>query len=64
MVAQPSPPGGSYAPRGSLWVRPSQDALPARDTGPSGLRFLMEMAFTIFEEIPRAATVALFPATE
>ena len=61
---QTSPPGGSYAPRGSLWVRPSQDALRARTTGPSGFRFLMEMAFIIFGQIPKAATVALSPAPE
>lgn len=59
----PSPPGGSYAPRGSLWVRPSRDALRARGTGPSGFRFLMAMAFIIFGEIPKAATVTLSPAT-
>jgi hypothetical protein len=60
---RPSPPGGSYAPRGSLWVRPSQDALRAHDTGPSGFRFLMEMAFIMFGEIPKAATVAISPVT-
>ena len=51
---QPSPPGGSYAPRRSLWVRPSQEALRTRGTRPSGFRFLMEMALIFFCEIPRA----------
>jgi integrase len=60
---RPCPPGGSYAPRGSLWVRPSADMLTALNTGPSGFRYLMAMAFIAFGEIPKAATVALPPAT-
>jgi integrase len=60
---RPCPSGGSYSPRGSLWVRPSLDALRARKTGPSCFRYLMAMGFIAYGEIPKPATVARSPAT-
>ncbi len=53
------PAGRNYGPKTSLWVRPEAKVPYQRKTGAAGFRFMMAMAFIIFDAIPADATPAL-----